>query len=163
MDAKELFARHRSRIRRLSAARHPLRRCCVEDMRALHPLGMARRSDVLFESRRRDEPHRVTISLRGASPLGLPYALARGAPHAPLRSRGLTRALVRRWQRFSDPGSRTADRGVNSSVRRVPGRILGSRWARARIAVDARAPGPCTESTAPLYVLLSSPRSRLEV
>ena len=34
-------------------------------------------------------------SLRGALPLGLPDTLARGAPQSPLRSRGLTRALVR--------------------------------------------------------------------
>src|SRR5262249_58152826 len=38
---------------------------------------------------------KTSLSLRGASPLGLPYTLARGGPHAPLRSRGSLAALAR--------------------------------------------------------------------
>src|SRR6266700_2180053 len=34
-------------------------------------------------------------SIRGASPLGLPYTLTRGGPSAPLRSRGSLAALAR--------------------------------------------------------------------
>src|SRR5262249_7805178 len=45
---------------------------------------------------RGDDVTRVQSLLRGASPLGLPYTLARGGPRSPLRSPRLTRALLRR-------------------------------------------------------------------
>src|SRR3990170_7230961 len=69
--AHDRAPRRRHRIRRLFVAEHANVTMFVES----------------------DGFHRIFI--RGASPLGLPYTVARGDPGAPLRSRGSFAALTR--------------------------------------------------------------------
>ena len=74
----------------------------LEDLRLeSHPSGLNRtdarrlsRREVEHRERMLEHLHRTSL-IRGASPLGLPYTVARGDPGAPLRARGSFAALTR--------------------------------------------------------------------